>query len=108
MKRKLSWQLYSSDDRNKVINLIKQAIDDIDGCILNFNLFSDLDLTLRVEVGAHMIEPLHNSLSQIVNIASLEDQYVNLSSEREWTIFINISFRSGRGTLKQEIPEVNG
>ena len=108
MKRILSWQLYSNRERNSVINLIKQAIDDNDGCILNFNMFSDLAMTLSVEISEHMIQSLYTSLSQVANIAPIEGQDLDLSSKKECTIFMNISFGSGKGSLKQDIPEVDG
>jgi len=108
MQKKLSWQAYSSEDRNKVIEEIKDSISTGDGYILNFNMFSDLGLTLSIEIEEYKIESLHKTLSLILNISELENQSINQESKRDWLIFLNISFGRGKGELKQEIPEVPG
>ena len=50
MKKKLNWNIYSGKPRLAVIDQIKDAISNNGGCIMNFNMFSDLALTLSVEV----------------------------------------------------------
>ena len=108
MQKKLSWQVFSNDDRNKVIEAVKNIVSNSDGCIMNFNMFSDLALTLSIEIEENKIQTLHSALSLIVNISELELHDMNLESKKEWLIFMNISFGRGKGDLKQEIPEVAG
>ena len=108
MKKKLSWQVFSNDDRNKAIEAVKNAISHSDGCIMNFNMFSDLALTLSIEIEENKIQTLYKALSLVVNISELELHDMNLESKKEWLIFMNISFGRGKGELKQEIPEAPG
>ena len=106
MKKKLSWQVFSNDDRNEVIEAVKNTISNSGGCIMNFNMFSDLALTLSIELEENKIQTLHKALSLVVNISEFELHDLNLESKKEWIIFMNISFGSGKGELKHEIPEV--
>ena len=108
MQKKLSWQAFSNDDRNKVIEAVKNTSSNKDGCIMNFNMFSDLALTLSIEIEENKIQTLHKALSLIVNISEFELHDLNLESKKEWLIFMNISFTKGKGELKHEIPEVPG
>jgi len=108
MQKKLYWKAYANDDRNKVIEEIKNIISINDGCIMNFNIFSDLTLTLSVEIEENKVQILHKALSSILNISELELNNLNLESKKEWLIFINISFSRGKGELKRRIPKVPG
>lgn len=108
MQKKLNWQLFSNEDRNVIIENIKNVISRSDGYIINFNMFSDLALSLSVEIEENKIQTLHRALSQIVNVSELERDNISLESKKEWLIFMNISFGRGKGELKQETPEVPG
>ena len=50
MIKKLKWRAYCSDDRNKAIEEIKAAISNNDGCIMNFNIYSDLAPSLILKL----------------------------------------------------------
>ena len=108
MQKKLNWQLFSNENRYEIIENIKNVISNSDGYIVNFNMFSDLALSLSVEIEENKIQKLHRVLSQIVNVSELKLDNINLESKKEWLIFMNISFGRGKGELKQEIPEVSG
>lgn len=108
MQKKLNWQLFSNRERIKVIEEIKNTISNNNGCIINFNMFSDLALTLSIEIEEGNIPTLYKSLSEIINITELEAGNINLKSKKEWLIFMNISFSKGKGELKQEIPDTPG
>ena len=108
MQKKLNWQLFSQGDRNLIIETIKSVISKNDGYIINFNMFSDLALTLSVEIEENKIQKLHRALSLVVNVSKLELHTINLASKKECLLFMNISFGIGKGELKQEIPEVPG
>ncbi len=105
MQKKLNWQVISNDERNIIIETIKNIISSSDGCIMNFNMFSDIALTLSVEIEENKIQTLHKALSRVANISILDVHNINLDSKKEWLIFMNISFGKGKGKLKQEIPE---
>jgi len=106
MQKKLSWQAYSNGNRNEAIEAVKKAISSSDGYIMNFNMFSDLALTLNIEIEGNKIQALYKALSLVLSISELELHNLNLESDKEWLIFMNISFNRGKGELKQEIPEV--
>ena len=108
MQKKLSWKAFSNNERNAVIEAIKHAISICDGCIINFNMFSDLALNLSIEIEENKIQELHCALSLVVNVSELDLHDINLESKKEWLIFINTSFSRGKGELKQKIPEVPG
>ncbi len=108
MQQKLNWSLFSNADRNDLIESVKHIISKNDGCIMNFNMYSDLAISLSIEIEANKIEALHNELSLIAGISTLATDNLNLNSNKEWLIFLNISFNKGRGDLKNEIPEVPG
>lgn len=106
MQKSLSWEAYSNDGRNRTIEIIRNTISYNDGCIINFNMFSDLAMTLSIEIEEIKIPQLHKALSFVIKLTELEE--INFVSTKEWTIFINLSFSNGTGYLKQEIPEVPG
>jgi len=108
MQKKLSWEAFSNEDRNMVIEAIKNAISNCDGCIMNFNIFSDLALTLSIEIEESKIQVLHSALSLVVTMSEIDQFDINLESKKEWLIFMNTSFTRGKGELKQEIPKVLG
>jgi len=108
MLRKLNWQGYSSNDRNEIIDKVKKCISSNDAYIMNFNMFSDLALSLSIEIEENKIVDLYNALSDILMMSDFEDENINPKSNKDWLIFMNISFGSGKGELKKEIPAVPG
>lgn len=108
MIKKLNWKAYTSEGRNNAIEKIKEAISVSDGYILNFNMFSDLAMSLAIEIEECKIIRLHNSLSGILKVSDLDEQSINVASKKEWLIFLNLSFSSGKGELKKSIPAVPG
>lgn len=108
MQKKLTWEAYSNEDRNQTIDEVKNAIFSSDGYIVNFNMFSDLALTLSIEIEENKITSLHKALSLVLKITALKLDDLDLSSKKEWLLFMNISFSKGKGELKQNIPDVPG
>jgi len=51
-----------------VIDALKNAISSNDGCIMNFNVFSDLALSLSIEIEAYRAKELFKSLAEILSI----------------------------------------
>ncbi len=108
MLKKLNWQAYTSKDRNEITEKIKDLISHNDGCIVNFTLFSDLALTLSVEIEEQHILTFHKALSEVLSVDALDDTIINPASNREWIIFLNISFSFGTGKMKRIVPAVPG
>jgi mRNA deadenylase 3'-5' endonuclease subunit Ccr4 len=108
MQQTLNWQAYSSNNRNKVIDAVKGVISSSDGCIVNFNMFSDLAISISIEIEENGIEGLHQAFSSILNISDIELDKINIKSNKEWLVLLNISFNKGKGELKRNIPDVPG
>ena len=108
MTNKLNWKIFSAQDRNKTLEALKDIISSNDGFIVDFNFFSDLALTLTIEIEERRIKGLHSAISQVANISELENIAFNPESVKDWWIFLNISFAEGTGELKVIIPEIPG
>lgn len=108
MFQKLNWQVYTNDDRNEVIENIKNTISACDGSIMNFNMFSDLAMSFSIETEEHNIIELHKDLSTILKISDFDQKRINQNSKKEWLISMNISFGRGKGELKKDIPAIPG
>lgn len=108
MKKSLRWQAFSNQDRNSVLDAVKEAISASDGCILHFNMFSDLGISLCIEIEENKIIALHQSLGLLLNVSKLEPTELNPESKKERLVFMNISFGQGKGRLKKEVPNVPG
>ncbi|MTI30300.1 hypothetical protein [Xanthovirga aplysinae] len=108
MQKKLNWEAFSGEDRNNILREIQNVISINDGCILNFNMFSDLALSLCVEIEEKKILGLHKALKSLLKISDLDLGIINQNSQKEWLLFINLSFSKGTGDLKMKVPEVPG
>ena len=102
--KKLYWTGYS----NKAMVSSISEIEDIIlayGFIIDFKRYSDISLSLIVEVAGWKIEKLHQNLSQYMRMSNLE--ITGEQSEKENLLFLNITF-SGTGRIKFEVPNVPG
>ena len=108
MYKKLSWQAVSNNDRMEVIEVVKDLISAHDGCVMNFNMFSDVALSMSIELEENRVAGLHKELAAAVHLSELEATQVRADSTKECLIFLHVSFGTGKGTLKQVIPEIPG
>ena len=76
--------------------------------ILNFNMFSDLALSLSIEIEENRITDLHKALQKVITVSEIDDDKLRSSSQKAWIIFLNISFSKGAGKLKTTVPDVPG
>ena len=108
MRGKLNWRVFTSKARIEAIDEIKEIIGKSGGSILHFNMFSDLGMSLMIEIEENSISQLYRALSQKVRISESLSEDLSDNAETEWIIFMNISFSSEKGNLKQSIPSVPG
>ena len=108
MIKKLNWKAVSGRNRIEIIEKVKSAISSNDGYIINFNMFSDLALSLSIEIPANRIVDLHNSLATVLTISEIDSNTKIQQSNEEWLIYINLSFGAGKGDLVVEVPAVPG
>jgi len=99
------WTGYSHDERHSAINKIQSVVSKY-GDIVDFKLFSDISLSLTIEIEEFKIDKLYDGLSK--NIAIEKSEYLNSISRNERTVYLNITFAMGTGNLKIEVPSVPG
>ena len=108
MLKKQNWQAFSSRERHRLIDDIKDVILSSDGYISHFQFYADLAMSLTAVAPEMNLIQLHNRLSAIMKVTGLDESKINSSSDREWHIFLNITFSKGKGKLSEEIPMVPG
>ncbi len=99
------WTLYTREERHIAINRIQNAVSNY-GDIVDFKFFSDISLSMKVEIKELNIDRLYHELKQIIGINDFD--ILNSTSKRERTVYLNITFGSGTGNLKIEEPSVPG
>lgn len=105
---KLNWQALSTNDRNEAIDELKNTISKNNGYIINFSLFSDLGLSLTIEIEEKSILNLYKEISKTLLISEPEPVNLDKNSIKDWWILMNISFSKGKGDLKNNIPSIPG
>jgi len=99
------WKGFSNDERLSSITTIKELIARY-GDIVDFKLFSDVSLTVVIEIGAFNIDKLYNELAE--NIGMDKFDYLHSIARKEMTVYLNITFTKGTGDLIIEVPAVPG
>jgi hypothetical protein len=99
------WKGYSNEERLSSIITIKEVVTKY-GDIVNFKLFSDVSLTMVIEIKAVNIDKLYDELVEHMGMDKFE--YLNSIAEKERTIYLNITFIKGTGHLIIEVPAVPG
>lgn len=92
---------YSQAPRHQSIESIKSWVAAY-GDIVDFNLFSDLAISVKIEIPEASILPLHQALRSII---ALDDYDAAPSlNQRERTLFLHIHFAQGSGEASHERP----
>ena len=101
----LFWTGYCSAPRHEAIHEIQQVISGF-GNVTDFKFFSDISITLIIEIKESNIDDLFVNLSNLISMDRNEP--LNSNAQKERTIFLNICFAQGTGDLKIEVPAVPG
>jgi len=99
------WTGYSKDERHSSMGTIKKVIAKY-GDIVDFKLFSDISLTMVIEIEEFKIDKLYEELADNIGIDKFE--YLNSISKKERTVYLNVTFTKGTGNLIIEVPSVPG
>jgi hypothetical protein len=99
------WKAYSNDERHSAIDKIQSVVSKY-GDIIEFKFFSDISITLIIEIIESKIGKLNDELRDILTIDKYD--YYDSTSQIERTIYLNITFTKGTGNLKIEVPSVPG
>jgi hypothetical protein len=99
------WTGFSNEERHVAINKIQRVVSAF-GDIVNIHLFSDISLSLTIEIQEFKIDQLYDALNKVIGVK--QPEYLNSISKKERTIYLNITFIKGTGNLKIEVPYVPG
>lgn len=102
---RIFWTGYSKKERIAVISEIEKIVNTY-GFITDFKQFSDISLSLTIEIEDIKIMELYSALSK--NISLDEYKISPLEPNNECVIFLNLTFIKGKGNMKHEIPNVPG
>ena len=106
--KKVNWEIYSGGSRTAVIDQIKSLINEHDGAIMNFNMFSDVSIALLIEMEEGNLTAFYNDLSRVSTLEGNLPEELRQNSPKEWSIFLNVLFAEGKGELTIEVPKVPG
>lgn len=96
---------YYNKERLSGINEIKEVINKF-GFIVDFKMFSDVSVSISVEIEERKIDDLYIGLERIMK---LEDfQRLNSNSNKESLILLNVTFNKGGGDLRIHAPAIPG
>ena len=104
--RSIFWTGYCGQKRMIAIKEIEKIVSDSDGFIIDFKQFSDVSLSLNIEIEELYIDELFLALRSYMTLDDAEE--LNSSSNRECTVWLNVTFTQGTGDLMIEIPTVPG
>lgn len=99
------WTGYSNDERHASISSIKNVVSKY-GDIVDFKFFSDISLTMVIEIEEFKIDTLYNELANTLRMDKFEN--LNSVSKKERKVYLNITFAKGTGNLTIEVPFVPG
>ncbi len=80
---------YCNDERHKGISEIQNVVTKY-GDIIDFKIFSDISLSIVIEIKEFKIDELYDDLRK--NLGMNKFEYVNSTSQKERTIYLNITF----------------
>lgn len=101
------WSGIYMHDRIKGMQEAEKIIDEL-GFITDFKLFSDLAISLVIEIDQDKVNALYHALTEkfrMNEFTDISEQKTGIISQQ---IFFNISFTEGQGELKIEVPRVPG
>lgn len=103
--RTFFWKGYWQDEPGLAIPILEQHLRPL-GYIVDFKRFSDLALTIVIEISEHRIDTLYKALCKCM----VMEDFTPLASNRqiERTLYLHISFSKGAGKLAIETPAVPG
>jgi|SRR6056297_1101888 len=99
------WTGFSDDERHSAINKIQSVISKY-GDVVDIHFFSDISLSMTIEIEEFKIDKLYDELTKIIGVQKPE--YLNSISKKERTVYLNITFAKGTGNIKIDVPSVPG
>jgi hypothetical protein len=108
MLKREFWEGFTNVERLEAISEIQKVISNNGGSIINFNRFSDMALSLMLEVEANKVIALYEALNKFMTVSGLPEGYQNENTIQDIKVFFNITFGQSTGNLIIEVPQVPG
>jgi hypothetical protein len=108
MKKKFRLQAISFDDRYLTIDRIEQCIDQFKGFLMNHKMYSDLQLSLYLEMKEYRLLNFYHHLNKVIRMSPFEMSNFDAHSNKTCRVYLIVFFAKGVGKLKTKIPRVPG
>ncbi len=95
------WTAICTEERLKAMADLTRIIDQY-ATILNFQRFSDVSLSLLLELEAKKVSELQAALRQVMLLDG--DEVAATTSVADCLVFLNVTFAQGKGNLEVEMP----
>jgi hypothetical protein len=103
--KNINWKGYTKKNRNLAIHELKNIIGRF-GYILEYNLFSDMALSLIIEIEERKINSLYNELNEYISME--KNDLVPATSDGERVLTLHVTFSESSGDLEHLVPDVPG
>lgn len=102
---KLYWTGICSQERTQAIAQISSIINR-HGFFSEFKLFSDVSLSMVIEIEERKVDALYEELGTYLALDDFPAVHSNSAKER--IILFNVTFTRGTGNVEREVPAVPG
>ena len=101
----LYWKGFCNKDRNIGIYEVERVVNKY-GFIIDFHMFSDLEINLKIEIEERNISSLYHGLAEVLTLNDLKK--IPSTDPTGRLILMNITFTQSTGDLRIEVPAVPG
>ncbi|MEY3445163.1 MAG: hypothetical protein RLZZ519_3444 [Bacteroidota bacterium] len=95
------WTAICTEERLQAMAELTRIIDQY-ATILNFQRFSDVSLSLLLEMEGNKVSELRAALRQVMLLDG--DEVATTTSTADCLVFLNVTFAKGKGDLEVEMP----
>jgi hypothetical protein len=103
--KSIFWTGYNKQDRYLAVSEIEKIVNNY-GYITDFKQFSDISMTIAIELEELRVDELYLALKSYMNLDDFD--LLSSTSNSDCLIFLNITFTAGTGDLKIEVPAIPG
>jgi len=98
----------SRKERHSAIDMVQHAIDKADGFLINYSMFSDIQLNFFIEMEEQKVQLFYKFLTEFCSMDDFDPPSLGSSWTKNCKVFLNMSFLKGKGDLRNTIPDVHG
>lgn len=103
--KNIFWTGFCNKERIIAISEIENIVN-AHGFLIDFKEFSDLSISMIIELDELKVNPLYLALKNYLNLKDFEPVDPSISGEQ--SVFLNVTFSKGTGNLRIEPPAVPG